>query len=53
VWEFNTRDLKGRPIDLSQRHPAMRALTLEKDAQTISDYRRPEFVLGGWKPVVR
>jgi hypothetical protein len=53
LWEFNTRDLKGRPIDLSQRHPAMRALTLEKDAQTIADYRRPEFVLGGWKPVVR
>jgi pectinesterase len=53
LWEFNTRDLQGRPIDLSQRHPAMRALTLPNDTRTISDYRRPEFVLGGWTPVVR
>jgi hypothetical protein len=53
LWEYNTMDLQRRPIDLSKRHPAMRTLTLPKDAQTISDYRRPEFVLGGWKPVVR
>jgi hypothetical protein len=31
----------------------MRALTLPNDTRTISDYRRPEFVLGGWTPVVR
>lgn len=53
LWEYNTMDLKGRTVDLSKRHPAMRALTLPKDAQTIGDYRRPEFVLGGWTPVVR
>jgi pectinesterase len=53
LWEYNTRDLRGRPIDLSKRHPAMRTLSLPKDAETISDYRRPEFVLGGWRPVVR
>lgn len=51
-WEFNTMDLQGRPIDFSRRHPVSRRLTMEKDAALIADYRRPEFVLGGWKPVV-
>lgn len=51
-WEFNSRDLNGRLIDVSRRHPVSRQLTLEKDADTIANYRRPEFVLGGWKPVV-
>jgi hypothetical protein len=53
IWEYNTTDLQGRLIDLSQRHPVMRALTLPQDAQIISDYRRPEFVLNGWSPVLR
>jgi hypothetical protein len=53
LWEFNTRDQDGRPVDLAKRHPAVKILTMAKDAQTIADYRRPEFVLGGWKPVVR
>ena len=53
LLEFNTRDLAGKPVDLSKRHPAMRVLTLPADAQTVADYRRPDFVLGGWKPVVR
>lgn len=52
LFEFNTTDLSGKPIDLSKRHPAMRALTLAKDADLIQQYRDPEFVLG-WKPVVR
>lgn len=51
-WEFNSRDLQGRPVDVSKRHPVSRQLTMDKDAATIADYRRPEFVLGGWKPVV-
>jgi len=51
-WEFDTTDLQGRPIDLSQRHPVARQLTMETDAETIASYRRPEFVLGGWNPVV-
>jgi hypothetical protein len=53
LWEYNTRDKDGRPVDASKRHPAARILTMEKDAQTIADYSKPEFVLGGWKPVVR
>lgn len=51
-WEFNTMDLQGRPVDVSRRHPVSRQLTMDKDAATIADYKRPEFVLGGWKPVV-
>jgi pectinesterase len=51
-WEFNTTDLQGKPVDVSRRHPVSRQLTLEKDAALIADYKRPEFVLGGWKPVV-
>ena len=52
LWEYNTMDLEGRPIDLSARHPAVKILDKEKDARTIADYRRPEFVLG-WTPVVK
>lgn len=53
LMEFDTRDLQGRPVDLSQRHPVVKVLNRDKDAALIADYRRPEFVLGGWKPVVR
>lgn len=52
LLEFNTMDLNGRPIDLSRRHPAMRALTLSKDAALIRQYRDPRWVLG-WKPTIR
>jgi len=52
-WEFNSMDLAGRPIDVSQRHPAARQLTRPADAQLIDDYSRPEYVLDGWRPVVR
>ncbi len=52
-WEFNTRDMDGRPADMSKRHRIVRELTLPKDAQTIADYSKPDFVLGGWRPVVR
>jgi len=50
-WEFNSKDLKGRPVDVSKRHPVSKQLTLPKDAKLIADYSNPEFVLG-WKPVV-
>jgi pectinesterase len=50
--EFNTKDMEGRPVDISQRHPVVKQLTLPRDAQTIANYSNPEFVLGGWKPVV-
>ncbi len=52
LWEYNTMDLAGRPIDMSMRHPVARQLTMARDAQTIADYSRPEFVLGGWRPSV-
>jgi hypothetical protein len=52
-WEFNSMDIDGRPLDMSQRHPVAKQLTQPKDAKTIADYSNPEFVLGGWKPVVQ
>ena len=51
-WEFNSTDLEGKPIDVSQRHPASRQLTMPADAETIAKYRDPAFVLGGWTPVL-
>ncbi|MET0341198.1 MAG: pectinesterase family protein [Polyangiales bacterium] len=51
-FEHNTTDMAGRPVDVSRRHPIARQLTLPGDADTIANYRRPEYVLGGWKPVV-
>ena len=50
-WEYNSMDLAGKPLDMSQRHPVSKQLTLPKDAKTIAEYSDPEFVLG-WKPVV-
>ena len=52
LWEFNSTDLEGRPIDVSERHPASRQLTMEKDAETIANYTKPSFVLDGWMPSV-
>ena len=50
--EFNTKDMQGRPIDVSQRHPVSRQLQQPRDAKTIANYSTPEFVLSGWRPVV-
>ncbi|MGB0064469.1 MAG: pectinesterase family protein, partial [Terracidiphilus sp.] len=50
LWEFDSTDLAGNPIDTSHRHPASRQLTMEKDAETIAKYSNPAFVLGGWEP---
>jgi pectin methylesterase-like acyl-CoA thioesterase len=52
-WEFNSRDRAGHPVDVSRRAPWSRQLNPVKDAQLIKDYRRVEFVLGGWNPRVR
>ena len=52
LWEFESTDLEGRPIDTSQRHPASRQLRMPQDAKTIADYSRPSFVLDGWTPAV-
>jgi len=52
LWEFNSTDLDGHPIDTTQRHPVSKQLTLPQDAQTIASYSDPAFVLGGWTPIV-
>ena len=52
-WEYNSRRLSDeKPVDISRRHPASRQLTMEKDAEIISNYRNPAYVLGGWTPEV-
>ena len=50
LWEFNSTDLDGRPIDTTQRHPVSKRLTEPQDADTIANYSNPSFVLGGWTP---
>ncbi|HWB31775.1 MAG TPA: pectinesterase family protein [Acidobacteriaceae bacterium] len=50
LWEFDSTDLDGHPIDVSQRHPDSKQLTQPADAKTIADYSNPAFVLGGWVP---
>jgi hypothetical protein len=52
LWEYNSTDLDGRPIDTSQRHPASRQLTTPQDAEIVASYKNPAFVLGGWVPIV-
>jgi hypothetical protein len=52
-WEYNTMDFDRRPVDVSQRHKIVRQLRLPEDADVISNYRNPAFVLGGWTPVVQ
>ena len=52
LWEYNSTDLVGRPVDTTQRHPVSRQLTTPEDAQTIAGYSDPAFVLGGWRRVV-
>ena len=52
-WEYNSTTVSdGRPVDVSQRHPASRQLTMEKDAPTIATYSSPTWVLGGWTPTM-
>jgi hypothetical protein len=52
LWEFNSTDLDGRPIDVTQRNPVSKQLTLPKDAETIANYSNPSFVLDGWTPII-
>lgn len=49
-WEYNSRGADGKPVDVSQRHPASRQLTRERDAETIRNYSNPAWVLGDWAP---
>jgi len=52
LWEFNSTDIDGHSIDITQRHPVSKQLTQPQDAQTIANYRNPAFILGGWTPVI-
>ncbi len=53
LWEYNSTNLDdGRPVDVSQRAPYSKQLTMENDAETIKNYSDPTYVLGGWTPVV-
>ncbi len=52
LWEFNSTDLDGHPIDTTQRHAVSKQLTTPQDAETIANYSNPAFVLGGWTPVI-
>jgi pectinesterase len=52
-WEYNSTNLSdGKPADVSQRHPASRQLTREKDAEILANYSDPTYVLGGWTPEI-
>lgn len=50
-WEYNSTNLSdGKPVDISQRYPASRQLTMGKDSAIIANYSNPAFVLGDWTP---
>jgi pectin methylesterase-like acyl-CoA thioesterase len=49
-WEYNSTNASdGKPVDVSQRKPESRQLTLPKDAEIIANYSNPAYVLG-WSP---
>lgn len=48
--EYNSRNADGTPVDVSQRNPISRQLTMERDAELIKNYSHPAWVLGGWTP---
>jgi pectinesterase len=50
LWEFNSTDIDGKPVDITQRHAVSKQLTMPQDSKTIEDYSSPAFVLGGWTP---
>ena len=51
-WEYNSTNASdGKPVDVSQRKPESRQLTMPKDAEIIADYSNPAFVLG-WTPTM-
>ena len=50
-WEYNSTNLSdGKPVDVSQRHPASRQLNPENDSGIIANYSKPAFILEGWIP---
>jgi hypothetical protein len=51
-WEYNSRNASdGKPVDVSQRKPESRQLTMEKDAEIVANYSNPAYVLG-WSPAM-
>jgi pectin methylesterase-like acyl-CoA thioesterase len=50
-WEFNSRDARGSLVDVSQRKPESKQLTMERDAAIIANYSNPTYVLG-WTPTM-
>jgi len=53
LWEFNSTDAEGHPIDIKQRHAASRQLVQPQDAQIVANYSDPTYVLGGWSPTLQ
>jgi hypothetical protein len=51
LWEYNSTDLAGKPLDVSKRLAASKQLTMAQDAETIANYSKASFVLGGWDPL--
>lgn len=52
-WEFNSTKISdGKPVDVSQRHPVSRQLSMEKDAEVINNYKNPTYVFEGWTPAM-
>jgi pectin methylesterase-like acyl-CoA thioesterase len=51
-WEYNSTNASdGKPVDVSQRKPESRQLTMPKDAEIIANYSNPTYVLG-WAPTM-
>jgi hypothetical protein len=49
-WEYNSVNWSdGKPVNVSQRKPESKQLTMEKDADSIANYSKPSYVLG-WTP---
>lgn len=46
LWEFNSVDNSGKPIDTTKRNPFSRQLDSVKDATLIGQYSDAKFVLG-------
>jgi pectinesterase len=52
LWEFNSTDIDGQPVDTTQRHAASKQLVMPRDAQIVAEYNNPAFVLDGWTPAL-
>ena len=46
LWEFNSVDVNGKPIDTSKRNPYSKQLHPVKDAELIGRYADAKYVLG-------